>query len=107
LRLPDGAEALFTDSSRPFKQRTVAMDVWCVVVRFEPNIAKPTCGYAEDGAMYFGWNPGPASLDIEIHADGDVSWFYADHGPGGTVATSDRGPGDGYLQFVKLFAGKP
>jgi hypothetical protein len=62
----------------------------------------PTAGVSDDGVVYFGWNPGRMSLDVEVDAAGIVSWFFADHETRLTI-TSEGGNESGYLTFVKLF----
>jgi len=86
----------------PAPQRDKALSVWEAVERREPLIALPTCGVSQSGSVYFGWNPGPRSLDLEIDSAGMLSWFFADHETGVTY-TSDREPAEAYLTFVALF----
>jgi hypothetical protein len=90
------------NESLPAVQRDKALSVWDTVERREPLIALPTCGISETGSVYFGWNPGPQSLDLEIDATGNLSWFFADHETHVTC-TSDSQPAEAYLTFVDLF----
>jgi hypothetical protein len=87
--------------SLPAVQRDKALSVWAAVEQREPLIALPTCGVSA-GSVYFGWNPGPRSLDIEIDVAGGVSWFFADHETHVTY-TSDSQAAEAYLTFVELF----
>lgn len=92
----------------PEPQRGVAQRAWSAIQQISPNISLPTCGINDDegaldyGHMYFGWNPGPYTLDVTISPLGDVTWFFVDHRANVHV-TSDETPGDGYLGFVGLF----
>lgn len=88
--------------SLPAVQRDKAFSVWETVERREPLIALPTCGVSETGSVYFGWNPGLRSLDLEIDTAGILSWFFADHETHVTY-TSDSQPAEAYLTFVELF----
>ena len=90
------------NGSLPAVQRDKALSVWEMVERRQPLIALPTCGVSETGSVYFGWNPGPRSLDLEIDAGGILSWFFADHETHVTY-TSDGQPAEAYLTFVELF----
>ena len=83
-------------------QRDKALSVWEKVERREPLIALPSCGVSETGNVYFGWNPGPRSLDLEIDTAGVLSWFFVDHQTHVTY-TSDSQPAEAYLTFVELF----
>jgi hypothetical protein len=90
------------NGSLPAVQRDKAFSVWETVERREPLIALPTCGVSETGSVYFGWNPGLRSLDLEIDTAGILSWFFADHETHVTY-TSDSQPAEAYLTFVELF----
>lgn len=90
------------NGSLPAVQRDKALSVWETVEQREPLIALPTCGISETGSVYFGWNPGPRSLDLEIDAAGILSWFFADHETRATY-TSESQPAEAYLTFVELF----
>jgi len=90
------------NSSLPAVQRDKALSVWEAVEQREPLIALPTCGVSKTGSVYFGWNPGPRSLDLEIDAAGILSWFFADHETR-AIYTSDSQHVEAYLTFVELF----
>ncbi len=89
-------------------QGAAAMRVWLSILKVNPDVALPTCGVDADdgGEAYFGWNPGPKSLDISIGADGEIEWFYADHATR-MLVSSEENPEDGYLGFVGLFRKSP
>jgi hypothetical protein len=104
----EGERAAWADYLRnavvalPAAQGAMVLDLWQRLIEHEPAVMYPTCGLSEDGSYYLGWNPGRATLDLEVSASGDVSWFFADHKTG-LSASSDDGSGEGYLTFVELF----
>lgn len=70
---------LEADDSLSTTQRASILNVWDRIAGSEPLLTYPTTERDEDGAFHFSWNPPGRSLGIEIHSDGSLDWFFADH----------------------------